>query len=444
MTQPRISRRTMLASVGIGAAGVAGLAVAWQSGAIGTPGASGTSAAGTTSDGYLSSNTVHDVSLTFDATEYATMLQGYRSTGDKAWLKATVTIDGTAHANAGIRLKGNSSLKGVSADATAQSLPWLVRLDKYTKGENHQGMTSFIIRASSSTSALNEAVALDLLAASGLASERAAYIALRANDSDAVLRLTVENLDDAWTKRQFNTAGLLYKAEADGDYSYRGTDPASYDNVFDQETGDDNLTPLIEFLNFINTSSDADFAAKLATHLDVDKFTTYLALQALIDNFDDIDGPGNNSYLWWTQSSNQMTVVAWDHNLAFGLRPGAGGGTQGNNQRGGSQPPAGQNGHAPGGQTGKQQPNQQGQTTQQNRGPGGKTNPLVNRFNSLTDGTSKVAAEQAKLKQALYTSGAAKKALDAWTSVLASGASSLLDESTRTSEANSIAAYFTK
>lgn len=70
---------------------------------------------------------------------------------------------------------------------------------------------------------------------------------------------------------------------------------------------------------------------------------TYLAFEDVIDNFDDITGPGNNSFLWWAEQANQMTVVAWDHNCAFGLKPGAG--QQG---QGGGQPRRGRPGTASG------------------------------------------------------------------------------------------------
>ena len=38
----------------------------------------------------------------------------------------------------------------------------------------------------------------------------------------------------------------------------------------------------------------------------------------LIDNFDDINGPGNNAYLFVDPKSSQFTIVPWDMNLAFG------------------------------------------------------------------------------------------------------------------------------
>jgi spore coat protein CotH len=57
--------------------------------------------------------------------------------------------------------------------------------------------------------------------------------------------------------------------------------------------------------------------------LDVDLFATYLALEDLIDNFDDISGPGNNSYLLWDSATQKFTIVAWDHNPASACRTSA-------------------------------------------------------------------------------------------------------------------------
>jgi len=125
----------------------------------------------------------------------------------------------------------------------------------------------------------------------------------------------------------FGAVGLLYKAEATGDYTYRGDDPDSYTEVFDQEAGEDDLTPLIDFLAFINDADDATFSAELADHLDVDAFASYLAVQEIVDNFDDIDGPGNNSYLHYDETTGLFTVVAWDQNLSFGAQGGMGDGS---------------------------------------------------------------------------------------------------------------------
>lgn len=454
----RISRRGVFAAVGLGAVGVVFLSGCGSFGETSAGVSSGK--AGKVTDGYLDPDSLHSVEIAVDQNAYQEMITAYTSNQTKNWIEATVTVDGVAHEKAGLKLKGNSSLQGISADSEPQKLPWLVRFDKFVDGANHDGMTRMVIRASSSTSALNEAVALDLLAKTGLASEKAAHISLSVNGSDPVLRLTCQDLDESWVARNFDVAGLLYKAESTGDYTYRGTDESAYKDVFDQETGKANLTPLIEFLQFINESSDADFQSGLAQRVDVDKMVTYLAFEDVIDNFDDITGPGNNSFLWWAEQANQMTVVAWDHNCAFGLKPGAGqqgqgggqppgGGGQGQPPSGGQQPGGGQppgdggapsNGQAPTGQppggAGGQQPGGGGSQT--------KANALVDRFNSLMDGETKVSAERDRLKQELYTSGVAQTILDARAKVLTDQAGSLIEQSAVEADKQTIAAYFTK
>lgn len=443
----RISRRGVFAAVGLGAFGAVILSGCGSFGETSAGVSSGK--AGKVTDGYLDPDSLHSVEITVDQNAYQEMITAYTSNRTKNWIEATVTVDGVAHEKAGLKLKGNSSLQGISADSEPQKLPWLVRFDKFVDGANHDGMTRMVIRASSSTSALNEAVALDLLATTGLASEKAAHISLSVNGSDPVLRLTCQDLDESWVAQNFDVAGLLYKAESTGDYTYRGTDESAYKDVFDQETGKANFTPLIEFLQFINESSDADFQSGLAQRVDVDKMVTYLAFEDVIDNFDDITGPGNNSFLWWAEQANQMTVVAWDHNCAFGLKPGAGVGQRWHGD--GGQPPGGggqpsgdgsapSNGQAPTGQppggAGGQQPGGGGSQT--------KANALVDRFNSLMDGETKVSAERDRLKQELYTSGVAQTILDARAKVLTDQAGSLIEQSAVEADKQTIAAYFTK
>ena len=67
------------------------------------------------------------------------MIATYQETDEKEWIEATVTIDGTTYERVGMRLKGNSSLRGVSDDADPADLPWLIRLDKYVDGQALDG-----------------------------------------------------------------------------------------------------------------------------------------------------------------------------------------------------------------------------------------------------------------------------------------------------------------
>ena len=421
-------------------------------------------AASATDEGVFDASVVHEIEVAFDETAYDAMIEIYSTSGEKEWIEATVTIDGVTLEQVGLRLKGNSSLRGlgtdsgpggaaVSADDPA-SLPWLIRFDKYVDGQSYDGLYDLVVRSNNTETSLNEAVALDLLELAGLASQDAIAVGFSVNGSEPTLRLVIEHPDDVWLEDNFEDEGALYKAESTGDYSYRGDDPDAYDEVFDQEAGKDNedLTPLIEFLEFINNSDDATFNAELTEHLDIESFAAYLAMQNLIDNFDDINGPGNNSYLYYDSETEVFTVVAWDHNLAFGVQNNDGLG------RGGA--PDGQAiggdaaGVAPGGAApGRAAPG--GIASDQDAvgtGPGGaapgggpgvggvQPNVLVDRFLANPDFAGLYDQALIDLDAALYESGTADDVLATWVSVLST--SDLDDADTIALEAASIADYY--
>jgi spore coat protein CotH len=421
-------------------------------------GATPTSAA-TVSPSFLSGDTIHDISVEFAQADYDDAIAAYQADQSKEWIAATVTVDGAVYESAGIRLKGNSSLfalggdnarrgPGGNADSSSpETLPWLIRLDKYVEGQNHDGISDIVVRSNNTTTALNEAVALDLLEEAGLASQDSAYAAFSVNGSDTVLRLVMELPEDTWMATTFSDDGILYKAEATGDYSYRGDNPESYTDVFDVEGGEDDLSPLIEFLDFINNSTDEAFYAELNERLDTGSFATYLAAQELIANSDDIDGRGNNSYLYLDASTGQFTVVPWDHNGAFAGGGAAGGGAPIDNGRldtNAANAVAGVGDLAQGGPS-----RGRGAPQDQTGGPGADlpgpglaevSNVLVDRFLANADYAALYQSELDRLATELYDSGTASGILDNWVSLLEG--SELITDDVISTEAAAISRYF--
>jgi spore coat protein CotH len=426
---------------------------------------------------------VHDIDVSYDQADYDAMIDAYVETGEKEWIEAKVTIDGVVYEQVGLRLKGNSSLAGlgggrfpggvqrpdagtegeggggfgpagsVSADEP-ESLPWLIRLDEYVEGQDHQGYEDIVIRSNSSATSLNEAVALDLLAEAGLASQQAVSTTFSVNGSETVLRLAIEHPDDdAWQEAAFDSDGALYKAESTGDWSYRGDNPDDYDEIWDQEGGKDiaDLTPLIEFLQFLNESGDATFAADLPERLDVDSFATYLAMMDLVANFDDIDGPGNNAYLWYDTDSGQFTVVPWDMNLAFseggfGGGGGPGGGRPGGFPSDGSLP---EDFELPGGTLPEDFQPPGGGSLPEGADPGqigggmfGRSNILVERFHANAEFEAVYQQKLTELRSELYESGTADEILARWVATLTEHATDLVDAATISDEADAIVNQF--
>ncbi|KQT98625.1 CotH kinase family protein [Sanguibacter sp. Leaf3] len=416
----------------------------------GTWGDSSVRTASDVEDTVWDSTAVHTISVEVDEEELAAMIATYSAEDSKEWLTATVTIDGQTFEDVGLRLKGNSSLRAVSTDTPAQDVPWLIRLDKFVDGQDLDGTTDFVVRSSTSETSLNEAVALEMLGAAGLATEEAIATRFSVNGSDETLRLVVEDPDDAWDAASFDTDGILYKAQSGGDYSYRGDAPESYTDVFSQKSpsGEDDLTPLIDFLQFLDESDDETFAAELSDHLDVDAFATYLAMQDIVGNSDDIDGPGNNSFLRYDSETGAFTVVSWDLNLAFGQMNGMGGGQPRADMPEGFTPPDGA--ELPEGFTppdgaelpgGVKPPDGAagGQRPDGGMGGGmGGDNVLVTRFLADEDFAALVDQATAELTSSLVTDGTAQEILDRWTTLLTDEASDLVDQATITSESESI------
>ncbi|MCA9859184.1 MAG: CotH kinase family protein [Thermomicrobiales bacterium] len=460
---------------------------------------------------FLDPSVLHDVMATFDQDEYDAMIATFAETGDKEWLSATVTIDGQVFEQTGLRLKGNSSLMGlrgdnggfdfqeaedfllpqtvtnaegtpvavpgdgtfeprvefgggmggnVSADEP-QGLPWLVRLDRNIDGQNYNGLYEFVIRSNNSETALNEALALNLLTEAGLASQAAAFIHFSTNGSDPRLRIAIENPDDVWLEKHFSLEGTLFKSEAEGNWSYRDENWESYVEAFDLEAGgsDDDAedyAPLISFLDFLNNSDDAAFTTDLPARLDIEQFAVYMAMMDLIQNDDAIDGPGNNSYLYYDPATSMFTVAPWDMNLAFGGMGGFGGGT--------GMGPGGNMGGRPQGTPGQGQFPMDGETLMINGTPiaagdmpmgpesdfiqdggmggrggfGGMSNPLARRWDANTEFATLQSETQDRLRSELFESGTATNILARWVSVLETQATDLVDQSTIDRESQSL------
>lgn len=385
---------------------------------------------------------VHEITISFDQAAYERMVADYKATGDKSFIEASITIDGTTMSSVGIRLKGNSTLRGLAgggqrggaggglAAATSfgepSRLPWLVSFDEYVKGQRYQGYEELALRpVTSISSAINEALALELVAVAGEPSQKWMYTTVSVNGANAVLRLAVEVPMGEFADDNFENDGVLYKSLSTGHFTYLGEDPLAYDDAFTQVTlkKQQDLKPLIDLLRWVSEASDEEFAANLAQHVEVESLARYLALQSLLGNFDDMGGPGQNYYLWYDRETGKFTIISWDMNLAlspFGrILGGAGGGGQAGGQ--GAAPAGGRQGAPAGGAPAGGVQN--GVPVAGGPAGGGPANPaaggrgplggnaLKDRFLASPAFADLYAAARAEVYDAIYASGADGKEL---------------------------------
>ncbi|OBF28655.1 CotH kinase family protein [Mycobacterium sp. ACS4331] len=303
----------------------------------------------------------HTLVVDITPAEYRTMLSAYEKDGEKKWVTADITIDGTVIADAAVRLKGNSTLMGLRGDGPPgapgkggepepggssahkpdapgtpggpdgvdpmamfvgadpddpTSLPLLISFAENAAGRGYQGMTELSVRPGSPV--LNEALALSLTAATGQPTQRYTYAAYTINGQTST-RLLLEHPDEAYAESLFDSDGYLYKADAGSSLVFKGTDQSSYSEQFQQINSAEhgNLAPVINFLQWLDHADQPEFDAHLADWVDVDSLARYLATQNLLVNADDMGGPGQNYYLWYDLRTERLSVLSWDLNLAM-------------------------------------------------------------------------------------------------------------------------------
>ena len=219
---------------------------------------------------------------------------------------------------------------GVIESEGPEDLPWLISFGEFVEGQTYQGHDAIAVRPAglqgAMTTALNEALSLSLIAAAGEPAEEAAYAAFSVNGSAATLRLVVQEPGDSLVEDDFAGEGILYKALSGGSFDCRGEDPLDYEDSFRQVTGEDQagLEPLVEFVCWVEESSDEEFAAGLEDRVDAASLARYLALHNLLLDFDDMTGPGQNYYLLYDIVEQRFTVVSWDLNLSWSGDPARG------------------------------------------------------------------------------------------------------------------------
>ena len=262
------------------------------------------------------------------------MLSTFREDGEKEYIRADITIDGTLIEDVGLRLKGNSTLQSLSgnnlgggggggmtqlSEDNPEELPWLISFDEYEEGRAYQGMTEIALRpaASGSDVAINEALALELTAESGQVTQDYTFTSVTVNGSESAARIVVDAPDTELADEL--DSGVLYKARAGGSLDYVGDDPTEYEDSFKQinAEGAYDLQPVMTLMKFLNESTDEEFAEELGDYVDTESFAKYLATQEILSNNDAMDGPGNNYYLWYDTTEKQFTVLSWDLNLAL-------------------------------------------------------------------------------------------------------------------------------
>ena len=234
-------------------------------------------------------------------------------------LTGTYTFD-----SVGIRLKGNSS-SGHPGDKKS----FKIDFNKYISGQNYDGLKKLnFSNGFKDPTFMREKIFFDISLEHGVPAPRTNYATVSYNGVPWGFYTMVEQIDDQFLDwRILDDDGNLFKAGSnfgggDGEASleYLGLDQSLYESAYELKSNEaaNDWTDLVEFIDFINNTSDSDFETGLASRLDVGPFLGSVALDNLFSNLDSYTQSARNYYIYHNLSTDKWEWIKWDGNEAFG------------------------------------------------------------------------------------------------------------------------------
>lgn len=224
--------------------------------------------------------------------------------------------------NVGIRLRGNSS-------RMVGKKSFKISFNSFIKGQKFYELEKLNLNGEhNDPSIVRSKLSWDLMMKAGIPAPRSNHVELYINGHYKGLYINVEHIDEQFVKSRFgNNDGNLYKCLWPADMVYRGADPNLYkfqtvgrrDYALKTNLTEDDYSDLSNLIDIINNSPYATFPEKLGKVFNVNNFLKYLAIEALISNWDGYSYNKNNFYLYHNQQTDKFEFIPYDLDNTFGI-----------------------------------------------------------------------------------------------------------------------------
>ena len=294
---------------------------------------------------------------------------------NEEYVPCAVVIDGEVYKNVGIRAKGNTSLRNVSAMGSSR-YSFKIEFDQYEKGKSYHGLDKLSLNnLIQDNTYMKDYLSYQMMAAAGAAAPLCSYTYITVNGEEWGLYLAVEGVEESFLKRNYGSQyGELYKPDsmdmgggpgngrefdferfreempdsgsteppsvseneipkrqgmtdggfAGGPMGGMGSDDVkliytddsydSYANIFSNaktDITDADRDRLIDALRRLNAGEE------IANTVDTDAVIRYFVAHNFVCNFDSYTGSMIHNYYLY-EKDGQLSMIPWDYNLAFG------------------------------------------------------------------------------------------------------------------------------
>ena len=256
---------------------------------------------------------IHEIRFTtFLPNTWDTIVSNYP---ESEYVPVNVNIDGTRLDSVGLRIKGNR-LNAFADRPKYESLK--LDINEFVSGQKYDGLKKLNLK---NRNLVANHLMYKLTSDNSIPSCRTSFAKVYIDEEYIGSYIIIEQIDKTYLKNTFNNKnGNLYKASGKGgNLTYLGTDVTRYYHPYEKKTNktENNYSDLVNLLNFINNSSNAEFENNIENHLDFDKFVKALAIEMIGSKADAFYDPGRNYYLYNNPQSSRFEYIVDDFDFTM-------------------------------------------------------------------------------------------------------------------------------
>jgi hypothetical protein len=260
--------------------------------------------AGDPSDRILGYDLILQLSISIGAAEFQALLAAPDS-----YVPATLTYDGRDYGPVGVKTKGMQSWEPIDRKPSLH-----VNIDKFVSSAAFFGLRDLTLNnMHSDFSMMHERMAYWIARKAGVPASRANHALVTVNGQPYGLYTNVETVKKHILARAFgNDTGSLFEA-TDVDFV------APYIASFRLAAGPDDRTLLSGLAGALTAGNPDDAIAAAGAYADVDQFTRFWAMCAVVGQFDSFpySDPGDDYFTYANPATGRLAFMPWGIDESF-------------------------------------------------------------------------------------------------------------------------------